>query len=126
MTDPKRTPDPIDCAVGARVRLLRQSQKMSQATLADALGVTFQQIQKYERGTNRISISSLTRIARALGTTIPELVDETTDESRPLGDITDLIREPATLELVRAFRAIPEGGRRRALLELARSLAEKA
>ena len=62
-TGPARTrvdqigvPDPVDIAVGARVRLLRKARNVSQATLAEAIGVTFQQVQKYERASNRISI----------------------------------------------------------------------
>jgi transcriptional regulator with XRE-family HTH domain len=51
------TPDPIDVEVGARVRARRKAVGMSQAVLADAIGFTFQQIQKYERGTNRVSAS---------------------------------------------------------------------
>jgi transcriptional regulator with XRE-family HTH domain len=56
----------IDALVGARVRLLRERRKMSQTALGQQIGVSFQQVQKYERGTNRISASSLFQIARAL------------------------------------------------------------
>ena len=59
-------PDPIDVAVGLRLRTLRKSRGMSQEQLGRALGITFQQIQKYERGTNRISASMLVKSARAL------------------------------------------------------------
>lgn len=59
-------PDPIDVAVGARVRLMRLARGMTQQKLADASGVTFQQMQKYERGLNRVSASRLVHIANAL------------------------------------------------------------
>lgn len=64
------TPDPIDIAVGARVRLRRRSLGVSQDNLAKALGVSFQQVQKYERGTNRISASMLAMIAERLQTPV--------------------------------------------------------
>ena len=65
-------PDPeeftrIDAMVGARVRMLRERRKMSQTALGEAIGVSFQQVQKYERGANRISASALFHIARTLG-----------------------------------------------------------
>jgi transcriptional regulator with XRE-family HTH domain len=61
------TPDPIDIAVGARVRSLRIAAGMSQQRLGDAIGITYQQLHKYERGYNRIAASRLVQIARALG-----------------------------------------------------------
>lgn len=62
----EHAPDPVDVHVGARVRLLRKRLGVTQQALADAIGLTFQQVQKYERGQNRISASVLHRIARAL------------------------------------------------------------
>ncbi|MCX5495764.1 helix-turn-helix transcriptional regulator [Kaistia dalseonensis] len=63
----QKTIDPIDIEVGRRVRLQRMSIGMSQEKLGDELGITFQQIQKYEKGTNRISASRLVRMATVLG-----------------------------------------------------------
>ena len=62
----ERAPNPIDVHVGLQVRLRRKELKISQEKLAEALGLTFQQVQKYERGSNRISASKLFEIARAL------------------------------------------------------------
>ena len=62
-----KSPNPVDTFVGARVRLQRQVLGMSQGTLAGALNITFQQVQKYEKGTNRIGASRLQEIARVLG-----------------------------------------------------------
>ncbi|WP_421932422.1 helix-turn-helix domain-containing protein [Phenylobacterium sp.] len=124
MDEIKVGPDPVDIVVGTRVRLLRQARKLSQGALAEAIGVTFQQVQKYERATNRISISMLARIARALDTTIPELVGEGADDQRPLDALLQFMGEPGTLDLVRAFTDIPPGGRRRAILDLVRAMAD--
>src|SRR5271154_42401 len=68
--DPDRSPNPIDIHVGLQVRLRRKELKISQEKLADQLGLTFQQVQKYERGANRISASKLYEIARALRVSI--------------------------------------------------------
>jgi transcriptional regulator with XRE-family HTH domain len=65
-SEPERAPNPIDVHVGLQVRLRRKELKISQEKLAEALGLTFQQVQKYERGSNRISASKLFEIARAL------------------------------------------------------------
>lgn len=64
--NPEALADPIDVAVGARIRLLRKLRGLSQQALAESAGVTFQQIQKYEKGTNRVSSSRLHQIARVL------------------------------------------------------------
>ncbi len=69
-------PDPIDIEVGNRMRGRRNILRMSQGVLADALGVSFQQVQKYERGANRVSASMLVKAAKALGTTVGHLVGE--------------------------------------------------
>lgn len=68
-----KSPDPIDIAVGQRVRARRIAIGMSQETLADAMGLTFQQVQKYEKGTNRISASRLVKISETLHCEVPEL-----------------------------------------------------
>ncbi len=118
-------PDPVDIAVGARVRLLRKARNVSQATLADAIGVTFQQVQKYERASNRISISMLARIAEALGSNIAELVDERPADEDSFDDMARLMNEPGVLSLVQAFAKIPQGAQRSAALNLVRALAEQ-
>jgi transcriptional regulator with XRE-family HTH domain len=69
-------PDPIDVSVGARIRARRLELGMSQTKLANALGLTFQQVQKYESGDNRVSASTLVRAARALGIAAAALVGE--------------------------------------------------
>lgn len=115
-------PDPIDVAVGARVRLRRRSIDISQTQLGQALGITFQQIQKYEKGTNRISASMLVRIAAKLETSVAALVGE--DDSAPVEIVVyaQLAMSGAQL-LLAAFAGIGDGEARRAILTLARSLA---
>jgi transcriptional regulator with XRE-family HTH domain len=69
-------PDPIDVEVGGRIRTRRIALGVSQTALAKALGLTFQQVQKYEKGANRVSASTLVRVARELGVTVAFLVGE--------------------------------------------------
>ncbi len=73
----RQGPDPIDVAVGAHIRIRRRWLGFSQTKLADALGITFQQVQKYERGANRVSASMLVKIAAKLETTVAALVGRT-------------------------------------------------
>lgn len=106
-TQPGSGPDPIDVAVGARVRLARKTLGMSQQALAEAVGITFQQIQKYERGANRISASMLIKVARALGTPVAELFGAN-DAARGMTDeVANLLGEPGALDLLRAFARLP-------------------
>src|ERR1700748_4014703 len=79
--NPEALADPIDVAVGARIRLLRKLRGMSQQALAEAAGVTFQQIQKYERGANRVSASMLSRIATTLKAPVAEMFGEANPSS---------------------------------------------
>jgi len=90
------TPHPVDLAVGAKVAELRKRRGFSQSDLGRALNLTFQQVQKYERGTNRISCSKLTMIAQALGVSpayfFPEPGDATADEPLPIAMPSRMIR----------------------------------
>src|ERR1700760_1072881 len=79
-------PDPIDIEVGGRIRARRVSLGVSQTALAKALGLTFQQVQKYEKGANRVSASTLVRVARELGVTVAFLVGEGGEPSSPATD----------------------------------------
>lgn len=117
-------PDPVDIAIGARIRLRRKTLGVSQGVLAEQIGVSFQQVQKYERGANRVSGSTLVAISRALETTVGWLVGED-------GQITDadenLLAALATTgaqELLEAYTGIRRAATRAALLSLARELSE--
>lgn len=70
------TPDPIDVRLGAKIRELRISRGFSQAQVAEMIGLTFQQIQKYERGTNRIAVATLLRLCDAMNVSAPAVIAE--------------------------------------------------
>ena len=111
-------PDPIDVQVGARVRARRHALGLSQTQLAESLGITFQQVQKYEKGKNRISASVLVKAAARLDTSVQALVGE------EIGSAADTIVpvslfSPGAVELLKAFSLIDDAKARRALVALA-------
>lgn len=102
----KDEPDPIDIAVGARVRRRRLEVGLSQSALGDVVGVTFQQVQKYERGANRVSASMLAKVAKALSAPIAyffEDVAELAENTAPDGLGTQFLSTPAGRKLAGAF-----------------------
>lgn len=117
--------DPIDVGVGARIRIRRRELGVSQGVLADHLGLTFQQVQKYERGSNRVSASMLVRIAEKLECSVGYLVGE---EGGSAGDLDGAqlarLASSGVAELVEAYNAIQSPKARAALMQLARSMAE--
>jgi transcriptional regulator with XRE-family HTH domain len=116
-------PDPIDVEVGARVRVRRRWMGLSQQELADAAGRTCQQVQKYERGANRISASMLVKIAKILETTVASLVGEYRQE--PNESVTYVqVATPGALELLAAYWQIRGPNARRAFVLLAKELAK--
>lgn len=118
-------PQPVDVAVGARIRLCRQGLHLTQTVLAHALGVTFQQVQKYERGTNRVSASMLVKIAARLETTVAALVGE--DETLPVEPETYACLAVASApRLIAAYSEIEDENLRSALVTLATWLARDA
>lgn len=114
--------DPVDVAVGARIRLFRKLRGLSQQALAESAGVTFQQIQKYERGANRVSASMLARIARALGTPVSELFGEAGNAGGAVDEIAAMLAQPGAIELLRAYANLPRGPSRTALVDFVRTL----
>lgn len=98
-------PDPIDIHVGRQLRVHRLALGVSQQALADALAVSFQQIQKYESGANRISASKLYKASRALGIAPSALFEglEVDDGSNVLGQYADFIAVPSSNRLAAAF-----------------------
>jgi transcriptional regulator with XRE-family HTH domain len=116
-------PDPIDIAVGARIRLRRRQLDLSQTQLANALGgITYQQLQKYERGVNRVSASMLVNIAAKLETTVAALVGEDgSAQVEPV--ILAQIAEPYAAELLAAYAREVSGEVRRAMLSVAQAMA---
>ncbi len=116
--------DPIDVAVGARIRLRRRMHGVNQEALANALGVTFQQIQKYERGANRVSASALVWIAASLDTTVAELVGED-GAGQTSAALLPYVTVPGAMDLLESFAAIQDARCRRLVSEMARVLAQR-
>ncbi len=114
-----RTPE-REVALGARIRAARISARMSQTALGDAVGVSFQQIQKYELGRDRMAASTLQGIAAALGVHPGSFFDET---SVPIGSLPEL---RAAMSAAETFRQIGDPHVRKQLLALARALANGA
>lgn len=136
-TTTKKSPNPIDIHVGARVRLRRMMLGMSQEMLGDHLGITFQQIQKYEKGTNRIGSSRLQGIARALSVPVAFFFEDAPGSAPVGGDqgfaparaadpIIAFLSSPDGLRLNTAFIRITDPKVRRKVVELVRSMAGDA
>lgn len=104
----------MDIALGAAVRIRRRTMGISQEALAEQCGVSFQQIQKYENGANRISFSRLVQIARALQCRVIDLMDVLDEPDRETTGDLDLLtrmRTPGALELLAAYEKLPPDAR---------------
>jgi transcriptional regulator with XRE-family HTH domain len=133
MTAVKKQPNPIDVHVGSRVRLRRTMQGLTQEKLGDSLGITFQQIQKYEKGANRIGASRLQNIAIVLNTPISFFFEDApneegttiggVEESGSSNYVVDFLSSSEGLQLNRAFINIRDATVRRRIIELAKALA---
>jgi transcriptional regulator with XRE-family HTH domain len=123
-----KSPNQTDKRVGSRVRMRGLMLGMSQTELADAIGITFQQVQKYEKGTNRVSASRLQQIARVLRAPVSYFFDDLMQRSRGSKDIVELPEVEALmvssggLSLVRAFTRIRQRKLRRRIIELVEEL----
>lgn len=119
--------DPVDLHVGQMVRARRHVMKLTQAELGEATGVTFQQIQKYECGANRISASMLWRIAHALRAEVGDFFPETSfDGEKPgLGELAGLATSRDGQEIGRLWREMTPGGQL-AFLSIAKAIAASA
>jgi len=121
-------PNPIDTHVGNRVRMRRLLLGMNQETLANALGLTFQQVQKYEGGANRVSASRLSAMAEILGVPISYFFGDLRPDDAVVSPEDQRWREhlqrPETIEFIRLYYAIRDPKIRRQFLEMAKALAE--
>lgn len=125
MSESEHEPHPLDVALGSRIRLRRRELKMSQDHLARQIGITFQQVEKYEHGANRVSFSRLVEITQALRCGVIDLIgdlDKSKDSSLFAHHIARL-NEPGAAELLEAFTAIKSPRHRRAILNLAKQMA---
>jgi transcriptional regulator with XRE-family HTH domain len=127
-----RSANPVDVHVGTRIRLRRQVLKMSQERLGEQLGVTFQQVQKYERGANRVGASRLWRLSQVLDVPIGFFFEGLTAEieagefsdNDQMPIVYDFINSSDGVALAKAVSQIKNKAVRRQILELARSLAK--
>ena len=129
----ERSPNPVDLHVGGRIRMRRRILGISQEKLADALGLTFQQVQKYERGANRVSASKLYEIARTLQAPITYFFEGLADpmaagveDGGSEQAMHDFLMTAEGLELATLFPKIPRGRLRRKLLDLVRAMTDEA
>ena len=122
MAENARDPNPIDVHVGRQLAIYRRVAGMSQEALGDAIDVTFQQVQKYEKGTNRVGASRLFHIGKALDVPISVFFAGLTgSEERTAPDADALTRDG--IDLLAAFQSIDDAATRRQLIGLARSIA---
>ncbi len=132
-------PNPVDVHVGARVRMRRTLLGMTQTTLGEAIGLTFQQMQKYEKGTNRISSSRLYDLARTLDVPVESFFDDMPiavaasspaqgrgKAKKPPSYEPDPIATQETLQLVRAYYKIEDANVRDRLRELTKAIGSAA
>lgn len=127
-TPSKKSPQEIDRIVGANIRIARLERKMSQTDLARLLGLTFQQVQKYENGANRVNVGRLVQIADSLGMPTIDLFQGTgADGKNRTGEaLANLVRDRQTVMLVRAFTGIDDAEMRRSVVKIVGGLAGMA
>jgi len=131
MGDTKKKPDPIDVYVGSRIRLRRNILGMSQEKLGEQLGITFQQIQKYEKGTNRVGASRLQAISEILEVPVSFFFEEAsgsvTGEGFAESEINymDFCSSTEGIQLMRAFTHIKDPKVRRKIIDLAKALSNE-
>jgi transcriptional regulator with XRE-family HTH domain len=113
----------LELIIGARMRTRRRQMGLSQSDLAERLGVSFQQVQKYERGANRVAASTLLAAAQALRTSIGWMVGEEVSGREDDDEVFRALARPGALEILQAFNAIADTRTRAALLALAREMA---
>lgn len=131
MVENKKKPNPVDIHVGSRVRLRRTMLGMSQEKLGESLGITFQQIQKYEKGSNRIGASRLQRISEVLTVPVSFFFEDLVGSAQgglqePPGSdyVVDFLSTSEGLQLNRAFVKIGDAKVRRRIIDLVRSLGD--
>jgi transcriptional regulator with XRE-family HTH domain len=120
-------PNPIDVHVGGRIRMRRLLLGMNQETLANALGLTFQQVQKYEGGANRVSASRLAAMAEILGVPIGYFYGDLRPDGAEISaedkQWREYLQRPETIEFIRLYYAMPDANIRGQFLELTKTVA---
>ena len=136
MPQEKKVPNPIDVHVGSRVRLRRTMQNMSQEKLGEALGITFQQIQKYEKGSNRIGASRMQQICAALNVPVEFFFEDAplpqgaspisgVAEAGSTSYVVDFLSSAEGIQLNRAFVRITNPAIKRRIIDMVRTLADE-
>lgn len=134
----KGTPDNVDVHVGQRLRVRRSLLGMSQEKLAEAIGLTFQQIQKYERGVNRISAGRLFQFSKILDVPVGYFYDQVggsgieqqgavaglSDNEQDVFDSEDIMQKKETLDLVRIYYSIEDEQKRKEILRFIRMMSD--
>jgi transcriptional regulator with XRE-family HTH domain len=120
----KKNPDARDIEVGRRVRTFRLERSFSQEKLGDALGLTFQQVQKYEKGTNRIGAGRLQHIAEILGVSVTDFFTEQKRSGSGPSEIFELLHTGASLRLLRAYSRIRDPRVQQAVAQLVERIAD--
>ncbi|HTT85335.1 MAG TPA: helix-turn-helix transcriptional regulator [Rhizomicrobium sp.] len=122
---------PTDLEIGMRIRLARRQRGLSQSTLGNAVGITFQQMQKYEKGANRVSVTRLLKIAEQLGMPLAHFVEglgsKRARDQNATHELTpaQLLQTNDALRLITAFNSIKSATVRRRCIELVQSLARE-
>ena len=132
--DEPKQPKPVDLHVGVRIRMRRKFLGLSQETLAEGLSLTFQQVQKYERGANRVSASKLYEVSKVLKAPVAYFFEgygegdtpEGFNESASEKFVHEFLMSTEGVELAEAFPRIRSAKQRRKILELVRALSEGA
>jgi transcriptional regulator with XRE-family HTH domain len=129
----KKSPDPTDKHVGSRVRMRRLMLGMSQEKLGDALGLTFQQVQKYEKGTNRIAASRLQHLAQLLQVPVPFFFEgapqagkKSASDAPSPAYVTEFLSTADGLALTEAFMRLKNAKLRRAIVHLVEEISDRA
>lgn len=129
-----KRPDPVDVEVGHRIRIERLARGLSQTALANQLGVTFQQVQKYEKGVNRVGAGRLTKIAEVLGVPVGAfftgkemLDDEQVAAAAAGGDSSPLklLTVSGAFRLLRAYAGIEDSTLRRSIVDLVEQISAR-
>jgi transcriptional regulator with XRE-family HTH domain len=125
-----KSPDKVDVEVGQRIKVLRNDAGISQTVLAEELGVTFQQVQKYEKGVNRVGAGRLTKIAGVLNIPVSKLLGLDEDSSATSRGYENsasplqLLTTPGALRLLRAYAKLEEGVMRRSVVAMVENVAQ--
>lgn len=122
---PVRKSGPLDAMLGAKLRTLRVSRGISQAVLAEKIGVSFQQVQKYERGANRVGANRLARIAAVLDVSVTEFFESARTKSPGLKSPIHLLAEPGAWQVLEACAHEPSPRVRSCIVKLMESIADR-